>query len=370
MMVREIFVGLPTGMKEVIVETGSWIVPDKDYLLDVSRNPDGTFSPVTCGQSGAVDENNEFLQYLRARKMRSLSTSLTVRVDVDTAISNLGVADADVLVRGPKGEYRKKTDLNGQVIIDNIPAGIYTIDASKQHFHEDPEMPQRKRVEVLDQTCAFAAIYVRPESSLRGVLQTPEGRNAPNITVELVAIDPERKHKGFSPASYSSETDQDGRFEFENVFPGRYVLGTNIRFENVPTSVAPRAYYPGRLTCEEAAEILIEPGRPVEGLQFTLPDVGRRRKIRICVVDERGLPVKGADISDRASFAKRDVSQFGTLGEGLKSDAEGCAITEGFERASYSVTASTGSNINDMKISDAAEIVPGKGQVSVRLVLH
>jgi hypothetical protein len=171
-------------------------------------------------------------------------------------------------------------------------------------------------------------------------------------------------------ASYTAETDQEGRFRFDLVFPGRYLLGTNILYEYVPTSAVPRSYYPGGGTRREAFEILVEEGAKVDGLAFTLPDFGAKRRIDICVVNKAGQPVAGAKIADDILAANNDVASFGSLGDNLETDATGCLMAEGFERASYRVRAATGRNLKDLESSDDAEIPPGKGPVSIVLVLQ
>lgn len=368
MSVREIFAGLPDGTTEVTIEAGAWMEKDRDYLVDAFRASNGTLSVGICGVTGSVDETGEFLKYLRARKHGSAPTSLTVNVNVRSAMTNLWVPDAEVLIRGPNGVRQTQTDRDGKAVFRGIVAGTYGIEASKTLFHEDLGLLQEKKVEVLDQTCPSAGIYLQPESSLNGVLRAPSGKAAANIQVELVGIDPERVDRGYSPASYQVHTGDDGEFEFVGVFPGRYLLGTNILFDRIATSTAPRSWYPGRLTRAEAAEVLVGSGARVDGVQFTLPDVGARRTIQIRVVDEAGRPVKDARIHENNFNA--DGAEFGTLGEDLKTGDQGLLTVEGFTRASYRVSASSGLGTEDWKSSDSADIVPGKAPVTILLVVR
>ena len=143
-------------------------------------------------------------------------------------------------------------------------------------------------MEVLDQACPAASIYLESESSVSGTLRTSDGDVAKSVSLELVRIDAERSAKGFSPGSFNATTDQSGNFRFDGIFPGRYLLGTNILFDKAATSTAPRAYYPGYSTRQQATEITVDSGTEVNGLQFILPDVGPRRTLRIVVVDDAG----------------------------------------------------------------------------------
>ena len=151
--------------------------------------------------------------------------------------------------------------------------------------------------------------------------------------------------------------------QIENVLPGRYRMGTNILFEDMATSTAPRAWYPGRRTRDEAAEILVDAGAHVAELQFTLPDVGPRRTIRIRVVDSAGRPVPRAHVSDDSD----GDGEYGSLGDNLTTDDKGSLTVQGFERAQYTVSATSRGEAAD---SGPVEIAPGKGPLTVVLVLR
>jgi len=54
-------------------------------------------------------------------------------------------------------------------------------------------------MEVLDQACPAALIYLESESSVSGTPRTSDGDAAKSVSLELLRIDAERSAKGFSP---------------------------------------------------------------------------------------------------------------------------------------------------------------------------
>lgn len=370
MVVREVFVGLPEDTKEVDVVIGDWILPGREYLVDAIRDKDGTYSSVICGQSRAVDENHEFLRYLRARKKGQAQTSLTVKVVTMAGITMLPVPGAEVLVGSPKGVRSARTDADGSAEFANLEAGTYSVVASKPHHHLDSRIPASPQVEVLAQTCPSSYVHVLPESTVSGSLRASDGTAIAGVSIELVGVDPEREHRGFSPASYQVKTDDQGEFHFDEVNSGVYVLGTNILYESMSTSQVPRAYFPGRSDRAEAAEILVGDGARVDGLLFVLADAGPRRTVRVRVLDQNGNPVRGAAVADDLYPSGSKGDRFASVGAVLKSEEDGWVRMELFGGARYRIIATDGEPRKDPRVSESTEIAPGHGELTVVLVLR
>lgn len=370
MTVSEIFAGLPKDTREVTIETGDWMRDGHDYLIDAHRGDGGVVLLGLCGFTREVDNRDEFVRYFRSRQKGAEPTTLTVHVYSRAALSNQWVEGAEVTIGGPEGQRSATTDHDGGAVFEGVAPGAYAVSASKSLFHRDPDLIQEDKVEVLEQTCAASSLYLSPENSVGGLLRLAGGKPAAHIELELVGINPERERAGYSPASYTTVTDDDGRFRFAVVFPGLYLLGTGILFPKLVTSPVMIAYYPGQRTREQAAEILVEPGKNVEGLQFTLPDIGAGRSIRIRVVNEKGSPVAGAKIHDRNFKLAANTDAYASVGRDLATGPDGWVEIAGFERARYVIGASSGSSLNDMQTSEQAEIPPGRGPVSLQLVVR
>ncbi len=167
---------------------------------------------------------------------------------------------------------------------------------------------------------------------------------------------------------FDATTDSDGRFVFESVSPGRYLLGSNIIQQS--TSRIPSTYYPGQRSREGAYPLNVRLGEGISDLRFTLPDFGRLREIQICVVDENGRPVPSVQVVSRFGA---DETGFARLGENLKTDEMGCLTTQGYTRATYSIHAffrPPGSDFRQARHSDGLVINPGEEPVRRVLVLE
>lgn len=354
--VREVFAGLTEGTKEVTIEAGDWLKAGSELVFDAYGLEGGGYGLRVCGQTAEASDRNEFLRYLRSRKKGLEATSVAVAV----FSSHRGLPGVDVTIRGPEGARQGSTDREGIAQFAGIPAGKYSISVAKAHFRLSEGPYNDTEIEVLDQACPTARIALVSSATVSGVLRGADGRTLAGAEVELVSVE-------HDVVGFDATTDEKGSFRFEDVLPGRYLLGTNIRFEGMATGNIQRAYFPGREHRSEAAEIEVGAGAALTGLQLTLPDAGPRRKIRVCVVDSAGKPVPEARIFD-ASWQGDRVVQYGRI-DRLTADESGCAVTEGYERASYPVIASTESS-SKFLTSDPATIPPGKGPAYVVLVLE
>lgn len=164
-----------------------------------------------------------------------------------------------------------------------------------------------------------------------------------------------------------AKTNADGRFQFESVSPGRYLLGSNLIGLN--TSSVPETYYPGQRTRNGAIPIEVKLGETVDNLFFTLPDFGGSREIRVCVVDENGKPVASAGISP--AFDKTG-GDFARLGKKLTTDETGCIQARGYTRVAYAMYAiirPPEADIWQTRLSDSVVIDPGEEPVLKVLIL-
>jgi hypothetical protein len=180
-----------------------------------------------------------------------------------------------------------------------------------------------------------------------------------NFAVELVAAPANGTEEDpLFPSAYSANTDSEGRFRFEYVSPGRYLLGSNII--GLGTSVVLPSYYPGQRDRNGATPIEVRLGESVELPLFRLPDYGVKRTIQICVVDENDKLVALANIKNGFQATEQPEVVAGPPDD-LVTDATGCAKLDGYARVTYRVSAMfTPSRYNlQTRFSDDIVIGPG-----------
>jgi hypothetical protein len=105
----------------------------------------------------------------------------------------------------------------------------------------------------------------RPDSSLAGTIVGPNGTPLPSICARLWRPDQT------DGASDSACTNDKGRFLFDSVFPGTYVLVLNPT--NEPSSSEPfrRLFYPGTDDRKKAVLIDVAIGQKVRGINMVVP---------------------------------------------------------------------------------------------------
>ena len=367
LQVNEIFAGLPTNTEEVVVTTdGSWLARGHSYLIDAAIGNDNHLSPSTCGTSGEVTDESiaDVLDYLRRRVHGKVKTSLTVRVTDQYK----PVPDVDVTLGGPEGNLRSRTGADGVATFNEIKPAKYRLTASRAHYHADTSSRSDDEVDVLAGTCPSSWVALQAEAAVSGLIRDAKGAPVAALEVELVTSpeDPSEKLSLNKPF-FLATTKADGRFLFESVSPGRYLLGSNIIGQN--TSSVPETYYPGQRTRNGAIPIEVKLGETADNLFFTLPDFGGSREIRVCVVDENSKPVASAGIS--SAFDKTG-GDFARLGAKLTTDATGCIKAQGYTRVAYAMYAiirQPEADIWQMRLSDSVVIDPGEEPALKVLIL-
>ena len=358
--VKEVFLGLPSGTKQVtVVSRGEWLQVGRTYLLDVHRD-DGkpVYYPNICGYSGEVSDEDtaEFIEYLRQRAAGKIKTSLAVNV-----MDNFRpVSDELVTVTGPEGRLTGRTGSDGRASFSDMKPAKYHVSASRDLYNADPKASFNEDVDLVAGACASSQVGLKALSAVRGLVRDLRGNPAPNLELDLIGASENPDARDFSEPFFETKTDSEGRFTFESVSPGRYLLGSNTLGQN--SSRLPAVYYPGQRMRNGAVPIEVKLGEHVEDLIFNLPDFGAPREIRVCVVDEMGAPVNGAVI-DTTSLNRRD--DFARLGEKLTTDGSGCVSAVGLTKAAYPVSATlrTGGDWRRWRSSDSVVIEPGEKPV-------
>lgn len=150
----------------------------------------------------------------------------------------------------------------------------------------------------------------------------------------------------------------------DGVVPGRYYLGTNLS-DTTLTATVPRAYYPGGRTREKAISLDVQLGMNIEGLILVMPDLGKKRKFRIRVVDEKGAPIPEAMITNEYS-EEIEAAKMAALDRDLKTGPDGVATAEGFASAWYKIGAYKKDGVGTLT---GVTIPPAEHEVTVLLVL-
>jgi 5-hydroxyisourate hydrolase-like protein (transthyretin family) len=206
--------------------------------------------------------------------------------------------------------FEAVTNSQGLYKIIGLPPGRYTVDAKlPPYLIKDDDKPNR--VEVPVSGCATAVVLARTDGRLGGVLLDAQGKPAPGIYVELIASELSSKLESLAKRPFFGrveETGNDGRFEFKELKPGRYLLGVNMLRDPDGKNPFRRTFFPGVPGVGSAGVITLGKGEKLKGYELRLPAALRVREIKGIVVSANGRPIAKAYVSLQDSLERSSRS--------------------------------------------------------------
>ena len=234
-----------------------------------------------------------------------------------------------------------------------------------------------QEVTVSDRGCATVDYHVVDNGRLSGRLLDPEGQPAVKVGLQLMEADHSDPMK--DQAKYA-QTDGDGRYTFDSLPPGRYVLAANLkRFpdQNDPGNVYPRTFFPGVLDMSKTEFIEVGTGEAVRGRDWQLPVRRAPSTLTGKVVLADGTPVARAlilfrDVTDTDAPMNNEMEQFLQLvgnPQTVEADDLGYFTIKGYVGQIY-VMACFNKRPSVPERLDRVRIVLAKPSESVNIVLR
>lgn len=279
----------------------------KQYLIyayyDSATKQFGTNS---CTRTTPIEFAAEDLDFLSGLPESSRGNRLTGLVALDDyydspedqSIPELlgGVAVSAIGDNGKR--FEAVTNSQGFYKIVDLPPGRYKLEAKlPSYVIRDRHVPDI--VEVPKTGCATAVVLTRTDGRLSGVLLDARGQSVPETLLELVpfALSAKLADRGVGKfVGRVRETDKDGRFEFSELKPGRYVLGVNIDRDPDGRNPYRATFFPGVPSLAQAKIITLARGEKLKGIELRLPGPLPLSKISGVVVWRDGRPVADAHL--------------------------------------------------------------------------
>lgn len=344
MMVERVYKGGPKPGDEMVFGQGGgadcvWTFGQDDvgdsYLFYLKRYEDeAVWFAGTCGRSRPVRLAHDDLLYLdkldRARGRTRISGTLDFGY---TKLPHPGVAGLKVRVVGAGKTYEVKTDEHGVYEIYDAPAGRYTVEPEtppgwKVAYYwlgrspslagfgeENPKGPPKIPIVVEAKKHAGLDISFEIDNAVAGRVFDTAGRPMDDVCLELLPARgeiPEHHYEGDC-------TERGGRFRFDEITPGDYVLVVNRDGHVTNSTPFASFFYPNVARREEATVFQIGLGVHVEDLRVYVPKMEETVTVEGAFTYSDGKPV--AD--EWVEFVAENAEERDPRNARVKTDARG-----------------------------------------------
>jgi len=314
----EPFRGVESGQVEVMTgmgggDCGIAFEQTQQYLVYASSFEDKLYTGI-CMRTKVVAVAVSDLEYMRGLKDAKSGGAVYGEVTSYMRKENgervrQSVAGAKIIVDG-LDKKETSTDAKGAYRVDGLPAGDYTVKISPPESMTARET--EKKINLANGGCAGASFWLENDGRLSGRIFNPQGLPVSRAEVFLIEFDKER-YRGHSDAAYS---DQEGRYAFKLIPPGRYVL--SIRFDGMTSQNRPfpAMYYPGVSDRTQAKVITVGKGQTIANYDLEMPALPLEHEVAGSVVWSTGKPAVDARVEymlvgDAVSYStKTDGANF------------------------------------------------------------
>jgi carboxypeptidase family protein len=355
------FRGVNAGEVEVTTglgggDCGFGFVETQQYLV-YAYEYEGKLSTGICTRTRSISQAQEDLGYLRGLTRSKPGVVISGQVvryrrNPQGKLDTLPMTGIAVTIEGQTRE-KTETDAKGQYRVEGLPPGEYVVKVSLPEGLSIRE-PEQK-VNVADRGCAVVGFWLEPDGRLSGRVLNPQGLPVNKAEIFIYEADKER-YQGFSDAAYS---DQDGKYLFQRVPQGRYLL--MIRFDGMTSQQRPfpLTYYPGVSERSQAAIITIGEGLRVEKYDLTVPPLPLEYDVEGIALWANGTPAANA----RVEYMGGDLVSYS-----VKVDEQGRFRFKAYEGLKLGISASLEPEKGKYLQSNRVNVVVGSGLQPISLV--
>jgi hypothetical protein len=311
-------------------------------VIGDGRGKTAMLSANICSRTRPLEEATDDVELLRGLVKGKRETRVFGGVDelarrlgqYEYNIDRVGpLSNVKLIAQSANDRYETTTDQNGRYRISNLKPGKYKLSVFLPEGYSSLFEFVRTTVDVNigPDTCFEHDFDAQIDGRIGGVVFDADGQPVPDqVQVSIVTL--ESSAKGMTGVESRSEyTKNLGRYEFDGLLPGKYLLGISIA--DAPQKHTPYAttYYPNTADRTQARIFTLERGQKLTNIDFRLPPKLTEIVLSGTVVDADGNPVVEADVD---IFDQEDPDKT-LFGEDIKTDQQGRFTVRGYRGRSY-----------------------------------
>ena len=192
------------------------------------------------------------------------------------------------------------TDADGRFELRDLPAGRWTISATKggfvtQQFGQRHSFESVEPVDLADGQRFTANFTLSRGSAITGRVSDEFGDPITGARVQVLRSQAQQGRRRLVPTANGAQTDDTGAFRVFGLAPGEYYVAASLQAAPAdsstnPVSYAP-TYFPGTGNIADAQRLTLTLGTEQSGINFVLQPV-RAVRVSGTVVDSNGAPTQ------------------------------------------------------------------------------
>jgi Carboxypeptidase regulatory-like domain len=251
------------------------------YLVYAHRDRNNNKLDVRAGNSRTrpLSEAADDLNYIRGLSSGASGARVFGKLTVPTFALKQNKFDGDALPNirltlDGNDQYQEVfTDSEGRYEFKGLPAGTYKLRAEIPPYLRFDE----QTLKLIGRECVPLDINAMRKAQIAGRVFNASGQPLRGVPVSLVSADasPEQILSRKAPSAMTS-TDEQGRYRFSQLAPGRYLIIINRKEPAISegtevSRIVPHLFYPGVSDLRDATAIVLRSDQAPEEYNFHLP---------------------------------------------------------------------------------------------------
>jgi hypothetical protein len=252
---------------------------------------------------------------------QQIQGTASIRGLVTSADTNSPVRRAQVRATSPETRSARlgTTDADGRFELKDLPAGRWTIVASKggfvtQQFGQRHPFESVEPIELAEGQRVTANFTLSRGSVITGRVSDEFGDPITGARVQVLRSQVQQGRRRLMPTGNGAQTDDTGSFRVFGLAPGDYYIAASLQTAPADSSASPVSYaptyFPGTGNVADAQRITLTLGVEQSGINFVLQPV-RAVRVSGTVVDSNGGPAQAVLNLSPAGFGDEGGLQMG-----------------------------------------------------------